>query len=69
MNHLKFLPKITKRDKVSDSRVFYRCIINGELSELFTNKADLVLYVSDYHKSKPISSLNMQKITLQTLIS
>ena len=69
MNHLKHLPKIRKRDSVIDSKVFYRAIVNDSVTDFFNTKAEMIAFIAKYYSEKPISSLNMQKITLQSLNS
>lgn len=67
-NLLKHLPKLRKRDKVSDTLVMYRGIIDGKSTPCFRSKSELYTYVADQHSVSAISSLIMHKITLQTLI-
>lgn len=63
----KYLPRITKRDKVLDSITFYRAIVNDELSPLFNSKLELVEALTEKYKDFPIKNVVVQKVILQTI--
>lgn len=66
---LKYLPKISKRDKISDSIFFYRAIVNDELTEAFKTKLELMSEIQRIYAKKPINNIIIQKVILQTLKS
>lgn len=68
MNPLKHLPKLHKRDKVKEKITFYRGIIGDTCTPLFNTKSDLYQHVASEYSAKPISSLILQKVTLENLI-
>lgn len=67
MNVLKHLPKLHKRDKVSDQIVFYRALIDNILSPCFKTKAELYTFVQENYSTKAFGSLVIQKVILQSL--
>lgn len=69
MIHLKYLPKISKRDKVRDSISFYRAIVNDELTKCYNSKLELMSDIQQLYADKPIKNIVMQKVVLQTLKS
>ena len=63
----KYLPKITKRDKVVDSIQFYRAVVNDELTPCFQNKLQLFEALTEMYKESPIKNVVIQKVILQTI--
>lgn len=63
----KYLPKITKRDKVVDSIVFYRAVVNGELTPCFKTKLQLIEGLQEKFKQVPFRDIIVQKVILQTI--
>lgn len=66
-NLRKYLPKITKRDKVLDSIQFYRAIVNDELTPCFQTKFQLFEALTEKYKDFPIQNVVIQKVILQTI--
>lgn len=69
MKLLKYLPKMSKRDKVTDSISFYRAIVNDELTKCYDTKLALMTDIQNIYANKPIKNIVMQKVILQTLKS
>lgn len=69
MMFLKYLPKMSKRDKVSDSIFFYRAIVNDELTKCYKSKMELLSDIQQIYADKPIKNIILQKVILQTLKS
>lgn len=65
---LKYLPKITKRDKVHDRCVVYTAVVDGRKFAA-TSKLKLFEDIKKVYASTTFNNLNLMKVTYESLIS